>query len=138
MPRPVASKRVTSMNQHNIDNNSSNSQAWPGFCYVDFTSKTGGWQKWRRIPIEHVAQYAKKAGNTDVFITIQRFSNPQQKDAEAHVCHLYFDLDSDLPKGDLSPVLEEAQKLVEYLNTELELPKDLGSIPHAGCGVCRW
>lgn len=124
---------MTPISNDSIDNNSSSSpQAWPDFRFVDFTSRGEQWQRWRRIPIERVPKYAKISSNIDAFTTIQRFSNAQPQDGEAHLCPLYFDLDSDLSKGDLSLVLEEARKLVEYLNTELELPKEAVHIWFSG------
>ena len=37
-----------------LNSRSSSPQAWSDFDYVDFTSKTGDWQKWQRISLVYV------------------------------------------------------------------------------------
>ena len=37
-----------------LNSRSSSPQAWLDFDYVDFTSKTGDWQKWQRISLVYV------------------------------------------------------------------------------------
>ena len=84
------------------------------FKYVDVhwedPSRNARSKKWRRIPLDAVAEFQQENANYNVFATIQQFRNKVHTKPEISFMPLYFDLDHE----DVEVSQKDALRIVQF------------------------
>jgi DNA polymerase, archaea type len=89
------------------------------FTYKDLFGKY--YKKWQRIDLQSELEYMHKSGE-DLYVTIQRFMNPEPTDGEMVYHPIYFDLDS----TDLNESFRQAKLIYKvYTNVYKVKPESI-------------
>ena len=100
------------------------------YNFVDvFYANNGVTKPWKRIHIDGLSNFQyEEAKNFNCFATVQRFASLTRAEEEQHIAPLWVDIDNE----ELAISRQEAIRVVDFLNSEIKVPKESISIYFSG------